>query len=236
MIGVLGCAIDQVYPPENKRLFQDVAAVGCLVSEYGPGAPIERGNFPARNRILSGLSLGVLVVEAPEKSGALITAEHALEQGRDLFAVPGNLDNEACAGSNALLKEGAALVTSGWDLLAEYAPRFPEKLCRKPEKNLDFQPLSVQADGENRADSAKKSVDKGEGRAYIDLREQLEGLTADELALVSVLGEKPLHVDDVIDLSGLPANRALAALTLLQMKDYVQQAPGKRFSLRITKK
>ncbi len=236
VVGVLGCAIDRVYPAENRALFQDVAACGCLLSEYGPGTPTDRGNFPARNRIMSGLSLASLVVEAPRKSGALITADYALEQGRDLFALPGNVDAPSSTGANLLLKEGAGLVTEGWDVLEAYGQRFPEKLFRQPEESLELQPFPEVQREEIRADSVKKPVDKPEPMAYIDLKEQMEGLTADELAAVAVMSAKAMHVDDIIDLSGLPANRVLAALTMLQMKGYVQQTAGKRFSLLITKK
>ncbi len=235
-VGVLGCAIDKVYPPENRRLFKDVAAQGCLISEYGPGTKTDRYSFPARNRIMSGLSLGVLVVEAPAKSGALITADYALEQGRDLFAVPGNLDTKSSEGCNSLLKDGASLVTEGWDVLEGYREIFPEKLFRNVPQEADFQPISKPETEEKDRVPAKNPVDKPEGMNYIDLKEQLENLTADELAAVSVMGEKPMHVDDIIDLSGLAASRVLAALTMLQMKGYVAQSPGKRFSLVITKK
>jgi DNA processing protein len=96
VVGVVGSGLDIVYPPENKKLFDDVAAVGAIVSEYPPGSPAAPGHFPQRNRVMSGLSGGVTVIEAPEKSGALITATHALEQGRDVFAIPGNVDSPAC--------------------------------------------------------------------------------------------------------------------------------------------
>ena len=128
VVGVLGCGVDIVYPASNRALFSDVERYGCILSEFPPGTQPARWTFPRRNRIISGLSCGVLVVEAPEKSGALITARLAADQGRDVFVVPGNIDNEACVGSNRLLRDGAIAVGCGWDVLSEYESQFPGKL------------------------------------------------------------------------------------------------------------
>lgn len=127
---VLGNGTDVIYPPENQYLYEDVAAAGALVSEYPPGTPPDGRHFPVRNRILSGLSLAALVVEAPERSGALITAGTALEQGRDVFAVPGPIDAPASVGCNRLIRDGAGLASDAWDILREYEARFPDKLRR----------------------------------------------------------------------------------------------------------
>ena len=112
-VGVLGCGIDVVYPKSNRRLFERVTQAGAVVSEYYLGEPPLQWHFPARNRVISGLSDGVVVVEAPEKSGALITARHALEAGRDVWAVPGPIGFPECRGSNALLADGAGVL---WDI------------------------------------------------------------------------------------------------------------------------
>lgn len=116
-LGVLACGIDQVYPPEHTKLAARMLEHGALLTEAPYGSPPEGGNFPARNRIISGLSLGTIVVEAAETSGALITADRALEQGREVFAVPGNIFAKSSLGTNRLLKEGATLVTSAQDVL-----------------------------------------------------------------------------------------------------------------------
>jgi DNA processing protein len=118
---VLGCGIDVVYPPENGPLFEALAKDGALISEFPLGTEPLAENFPRRNRIISALSRGILVVEAGEKSGSLITARFALEQGREVFAVPGNVNADGSRGANALIKEGAKLVQGVQDILDELA-------------------------------------------------------------------------------------------------------------------
>ena len=122
-IAVLGCGLDIVYPPGNLKLYKDIAVTGALISEYPLGTPPDNFRFPARNRIISGLSLGVVVVEAAIRSGSLITASHALEQGREVFAVPGRIDSVKSAGTHTLLQQGAKLVHSIDDIVEEFHPR-----------------------------------------------------------------------------------------------------------------
>ncbi len=118
-IAVLGCGINIVYPPENKNLMDRIAAKGAVISEFPMNTTPYRQNFPIRNRIISGLSLGVVIVEAAQKSGALITASFALEQGREVFSVPGRVDTPTSRGTSALIKDGAKLVESVEDILEE---------------------------------------------------------------------------------------------------------------------
>ena len=123
-IAVLGCGVDVVYPRENRKLYEEIIEHGAVLSEFPMGSPPEAGHFPKRNRIISGLSLGVVVVEAGKGSGSLITANYALEQGRDVFAVPGNVGAENSQGTNQLIKQGAKLVESSADVLEELLPQW----------------------------------------------------------------------------------------------------------------
>jgi DNA processing protein len=133
-IAVLGCGIDRIYPPDNDRLYHQILGQNAIISEYPPGAPPLAGHFPGRNRIISGLSRGVLIVEAAENSGSLITADFALEQGRELFAIPGTPNNPNSRGTNRLLKEGAQLVTEVEDILSVLWPRaLPRREHQKQE-------------------------------------------------------------------------------------------------------
>ena len=133
-VGVVGNGLDVYYPYESRYLYEDVASAGILLSEYPPGTEPASGHFPVRNRIISGLSLAALVVEAPEKSGALITAATALEQGRDVFAVPGPIDAPASVGCNRLIRDGAGLVSDASDILREYEGRFVLNLKESREQ------------------------------------------------------------------------------------------------------
>lgn len=247
VIAVLGGGVDVVYPAVNRSLFQDIKAHGCLISEYPPGTPPLPGHFPVRNRILSGLAMGVLVVEAPKKSGALITAHRALEQGRDVFAVPANVGNPVSEGNLQLLKEGAILATEPWDILREYVHVYPELSRSQPvtipmslspeeaafarEKSPRGAARIAAPKAQPTADSDKKDVDKPENKAYIDVQEILDQLSPDEKAIVLLLREKDLHIDDIIEQSQLPAGRVLASVTLLEVKGYLKRLPARRFSL-----
>jgi len=221
VVGVIGSGLDVVYPPENKNLFDEVAASGAIISEYPPGSPALATHFPARNRIISGLSLGVAVIEAPKKSGALITAARALEQGRDVFALPGNVDSVNSEGTNLLLREGAIPLLSAEDILNEYEGMFSEQkemgmFTEQKEKGMF---------------SEKKEIDNIPKVEYIDLDEILNPLTGDERLVAKTIGAESLHVDTIIVNSGLPAPQVLTALTMLEIKGYIKSGGGKHFSL-----
>ena len=252
-VGILGCGADIVYPPSNRTLFRDVERYGCILSEFPPGQPPAKWTFPKRNRIISGLSNGVLIVEAPEKSGALITANLAAEQGRDVFVVPGNIDVPTCAGSNALLRDGATLVSSGWDVLSEYQAQFPDKIHRQdapahitayPEEvrraAIDAekappkvaQKPSLPGEMSNlKKNLGKKSIDKEPSTAYSDVNVDLSGLSGEERRIVETLQKGPRLVDDVIAETGLTTGKLLGTLTMLELKGIVKRLPGKQIAL-----
>ena len=217
---VLGNGLDVIYPPENQYLYEDVAAAGALVSEYPPGTSPEAKHFPVRNRIMSGLCLGTLVVEAPARSGALITAGTALEQGRDVFAVPGPIDAPTSVGCNRLIRDGAGLVTDAWDILGEYEPRFPDKLRREGARETPAV-LGYQA----RQKTEPKPVPPSVSLSHNDY-----SLTDDQIRLLRALTEEPMLVDDLIELTDIPTRRVLSALTVLEIEHLVTQHSGKRYA------
>lgn len=227
VVGVTGGGLDVVYPPENGDLYADVAARGVLLSEYPPGSEPEKHHFPARNRIMSGLSVAALVVEAPGHSGALITARLALEQGREVYAVPGPIDAPDSVGCNRLIRDGAGLAAEGWDILRDFQERFPEKL--RPARKLPaWTPLPTR----RRAEPRRKPEPAPEPEKAPALRAvSREGLTDDQIALLGVLEpEGPIQVDDLIESTGIPARRVSSALTMLEIDGCVRQHDGKRYT------
>jgi len=253
-VGVLGCGADIVYPLSNRALFRDVEDYGCIISEFAPGTQPAKWTFPKRNRIISGLSNGVLVVEAPEGSGALITANHALEQGRDVFVVPGNIDQPGFVGSHRLLRDGATLVSSGWDILSEYQALYPDKIHREtspshqsvyPEeltKSAEESEKSLPKVAQKRSlpgkDQAlkktleKKTIDNQPADAYSDVNTAMPKLSEQEQRVVDLLRPGERLVDDVIAETGLTTGKILALLTMLELKGVVKRLPGKRISLK----
>lgn len=239
-IGVSGAAIDD---PFGGYLAQDIAAKGAVVSEYAPGMQVPKVSFRLRNRITAGLAVATVVVEAPEKSGALLFADEAVSQGREVFAVPGNADAHNSAGTNALLKDGARPATCGWDVLCDFAPLFPGRLrehCGEPPAPLP-KPLASAAGpretGENfvrlREPISKKVIDNEKTVEYIDLEDQLKDLSAAQLQIIAAMDAPHIHVDDIIEKTQFPAAKVLAELTVLQIQGFVRQEQGKRFSLNV---
>jgi DNA processing protein len=192
-IAVLGNGPDIVYPPENIKVMQMIENTGAIISEYPPGYEPTPYNFPARNRIISGICHGILVVEAGEKSGALITASYALEEGRDVFAIPGNILSESSIGTNKLIKDGAKTVTDISDILYEFG---------------------------------------------IDLKEQISSsnielnLSTKEKMIIDIIGNSPMHIDDLIKKTQLKVSEINSLLTCLELKKIIKIIPG-RYIARI---
>jgi DNA processing protein len=254
VVGILGCGADRVYPKKNQWLFVDTERYGCIISEFPPETPAYGWNFPRRNRIISGLSCGVLVVEAPEGSGSLHTARHALEQGRDVFVVPGNLDQPTFAGSIRLLREGATLVSSGWDILSEYDALYPGKIRRETRSSRqcvyadelpDYMTESdksmpkvaqkaeiPQAEPAKKEKSYKKVVDKSGPGNYSDVNKDLSALSPEQKAIIQALSGGERLADQIIAETGLPAGKVSTALTMLVIKGFVKKLPGNRFCVK----
>jgi len=220
-VAVLGCGVDTVYPASNRTLFEKVVENGCLLSEYPPNTRGYRGNFLQRNRIISALSDCVLVVEAPHRSGALSTARYAMEQGRELFAVPGNVDNLSSVGSNELLQDGARPALCGWDILQDQQSRFPG-VVEKRQPQLET-PAPI---------PDKKEIDTAAKPHYTEPRTDLSGLSEEEKQIVAQLTHQPQLVDQVLAQVDIPASKALSLLTMLALKGVVENHSGGQISLK----
>ena len=232
VVSVLASGLDVVYPACNQWLYEDVAAVGALVSEFPPGTRPDGWRFPVRNRIISGLSLGVVAVEAAERSGTLITARLALEQNRDVFAFPGRANDWGCTGTNRLIQRGEAkLILSARDVLVEYEGIYPGRLRRVDDLDLQARQarLGPSATPVSGGESQKK-VDNRQEKAYISLKDYTKEFTDDERDVLLALTERSLHPDELVELTQIPARRVLTALTMLQVRGYVEEGAGKRFT------
>ena len=234
-VGVLGGGLDVIYPAENRPLYEDVAARGCLLTEYPPGTRPLGEHFPRRNRIMSGLSLGVLVVEAAEHSGSLITARHALEQGRDVFAMPANVDAPRSQGGNRLIRDGEAeLVTGAEDILQRYVPQFHGRLKYPSPGAPGPEDLPEPKLREEEPREARRIPEPGPEPEQNDIEivpaeKQKTLFSDDEMAILRCLEREPLQSDDIIAGTGLPARRALSALTVLELRGMLRQREGSWF-------
>jgi DNA processing protein len=213
-VAVLGCGLCHVYPPENAQLAQRIAAAGALVSEFPMRTQALPGHFPRRNRIIAGLSAGVVVVEAAERSGALITAARALDQGREVFAVPGPVDERSSVGANRLIRAGACLVENAADVIEELEPAWgpfgPERL-RAAEGGAEVIP--------HPADNRRGARDRDDGSEPGPAR-------CLEERVMSHLSLTPVSVDALISLTGANASEILSTLLRLELAGSVEKVQG----------
>lgn len=238
VVCVLGGGIDVHYPWVNHDLYEDVAAVGALISEYPPGTRPIGTNFPIRNRIISGLSLGVVVVESDLTGGSMHTVGHVTDQSRDLFAVPGPADVITSLGPNTLIQEGSAkLVMNGWDVLEEYEDRYPSAISRPgplsaaaEESRLEHPEPEPRPAQTAKPKKAKPQEPPEERIPWSELRDKL---TDDQRDILLALEERPCIADELVELTQIPARRVLSSLTILQVGGYVVQEAGKRFRAQV---
>ncbi|MEI6520954.1 MAG: DNA-processing protein DprA [bacterium] len=238
-IAVLGCGVDIIYPPENYQLYDKIAATGAVISEYIPGTSPNKSHFPQRNRIISGLSLGTVVVEAPEKSGALITASHAIDQGREVFAVPGSINSIQSRGTHNLLRDGATLVESAAQIAEELEFRVqqlqPKNSPIKSPSGPDWNKLVGEVDNTateviTRVTEIPKPERKRE-RPETQVINKIE-ITGDEKTVADTLSNNAIHVDEIIIKSGLPSSKVNSTLIILELKGVILRQPGNQY-LRI---
>jgi DNA processing protein len=247
-VAVLGCGLDICYPASGRPVYEQIlSGKGCLISEYPPGTPPLGRNFPVRNRILSGLSLGVLVVAAPAKSGALITANLAADQGRDVFVVPGSISDTEFAGSNELIKQGAAPVTETADIVSQYRQRCPDffhksdyavrlLLSRKQNARETLvaspAPAYRSASGKKR-ESLPPSDEKETGEASLARHSAvLPSLSAPARQILESIAAGNTHIDTIVESTGIAPTQALAELTLLEIEGVICALPGKQFKIQ----
>ncbi|HOS01995.1 MAG TPA: DNA-processing protein DprA [Candidatus Hydrogenedentes bacterium] len=246
-VAVLGCGVDVLYPPQHDELMQQIIEHGCVMSQFPMGMRPDRGNFPYRNRIISGMSHGALVVEAPTSSGALITARQAAEQGREVFAIPGQLGVDNSEGPHLLIQEGARLVTRVEDILGEFSASLQKTPhgndAKPPQRNSDRQKPSPSlpevphsAPPEPTANPPVAPPSRNATTPINDAPQAARTLNANVSALerqvLASLSPSGSHVDEIANSCRLSVSDALSSLTLLELKGLVRQFSGKRFAPR----
>ena len=205
-VAVMGTGLETIYPKENQKLAEKIKEQGALVTEFTIGTPPLPQNFPFRNRVISGLALGVLVVEGAERSGSLITARMAYEQGRDVFAVPGNVTSAKSFGPNYLIKDGAKLVQSWRDVVDELPTEYKTAIISAEREDVPAQQMSMDE----------------------------VALTDSERKILGILRmDEPVHIDELITTAGLGSGELMGALLKLEMLDRIRQLPGKSFVRRL---
>ncbi len=229
-VAVLGCGLDCNYPVANEALRNEISKSGAVITEYPPGVRAMPSNFPIRNRLISGLSYGTLVVEASERSGSLITARYALEQGRDVFAVPGDIVASGFAGANKLIRDGAKPVFNAMDVLEEYALLYPELINEEKIENKLTLKNYTDPTSRSKAEDNLPKVEKGEVKFIKQAEPPL--LSEDARRLYRAFGAGEMQADELILKTGLSVSGFACAMTELELFDLVELQAGKNYKLK----
>ena len=228
----LGCGLSYDYLKENAALRRAITRYGAVFSEYQPFTPPSRVTFPIRNRLISGSSLGVVVIEAGVKSGSLITASRALEQGRDVFAVPGDIVRSSFDGTNHLIKNGATPVFSAEDVLGEYeflyGDLFDIEKSREPLNKVEY--VDYRKPKAKTAKNQAVPTEKTE-KTPVKRQEINDDVSQEAKMVYGVLNEEPMHIDDIIRTTGMKMNIVLSSLTELELIGAVEQITGKKYKI-----
>lgn len=225
-VGVLGCGLDSKYLMSQATLREEISRNGALISEYAPGSPAVAAHFPLRNRLISGLSSGVLVIEANEKSGSLITARFAAEQGKDVFGVPGDLTSMDYTGVNRLIRDGAKPVFSAQDVLSEY-------MWVYEDTDPGMLGQNAPAKAQTKAPKQENSIpEKSEETKTPPVKRALDDSLSDTAKRIyDLFGDIPLYTDDLVRASGFEPNRVFTALTELEICGFIKMIEGKRYTI-----
>ena len=227
-VAVFGCGLSIMYPETNQALAAEMIKSGALVSEFPMTMPPRGANFPRRNRVISGLTLGTLVVEASDRSGSLITARHAAEQGREVFAVPGQIFSNVSRGTHSLINQGATLINSVDDILDALPQDYTRILRQEPATR---QPTPRRDRGSKRSEQAahpQSTEAKSTPTSQSNIQAELN-LTPDEQAVLSTMDASSVHIDQIARDTQLPIGKVSSLLVMLELKGIVQQLPGKQF-------
>ncbi len=216
-VAVLGCGVNVPYPSSNSRLMAEIEKTGMIISEYPPDTEPAKYRFPERNRIISGISYATLVVEADVKSGSLITAKYSYEQGKDVFAVPGNINSHFSRGTNYLIKDGAYLAENSDDIMLAYEIRYPElidngkKLCKSNMENPKESAITL--------DDKKEIINN-------------ENNLSPEDIILNILANDSVSIDEIFQLTGIDISMLNTTLLMMELAGKVVKLPGNRYTLK----
>ncbi len=232
-IAVLGSGIDVIYPRENEKLYYEICEHGAVMTEYPPGSGSLRGHFPERNRIIAGLSKGVLVTEAPKRSGSLITARLALDNGRDVFAVPGGIDDANYVGSNRLIQGCAKLVMTAEDIIEEYP--YDTALLKPPKIKVVIKTQNMPGYNSDEIEEQSEEIQKeirNERKMSIDSK-RYAFLKSEEKEIIKLLIEKDMNIDEMARSLEKPVGEVNTILAMLEIKALVKRLPGNNYQLKM---